>query len=101
MYGCITRHRATKAIQKAESNKYDIEILQDHELETLYTNTTFSNTYQNQRYNQMILLRGTGMGPGTMQRLDVCAWHRLEVDGVLHLKPHFRTMGGRFWAARR
>ena len=68
--GCITRHRAAKAIKKAESNQAESEILQDHELETLYESTTFGDIYQNQRYNQMILLRVTGMRPEMMERLD-------------------------------
>uniref|UniRef100_A0A7S1I4C4 Uncharacterized protein n=1 Tax=Eutreptiella gymnastica TaxID=73025 RepID=A0A7S1I4C4_9EUGL len=58
--GCITTHRAAKATKKAASNQAETEILQDHELETLYENTTFSNIYQNKRYNQAILLRERG-----------------------------------------
>ena len=37
----------------------------------------------------MILIRVNGMLREMMQRLDVGACHRFEVDDVLHSKPHF------------
>ena len=40
----------------------------------------------------MILLRVTGMRPEMMERLDVRAWQKVPVDGILHLKPHLGTM---------